>query len=146
MGECAHQVFCLDGSRVCALWDMATLLWLRFTCKTAVIHLEISGRKEHEVRGRLIADALVFKLHELGSPRAVESATHDQDNVALHEVRSGDRSEGAVPEDPARGRDHREERRQDGLALLELIELDERVQKRDGDEDASKVGVLKVCL
>lgn len=87
-------------------------------------------------------------MPEVSPPRpAAEIAnTYNEHNVTLHKVRRGDRGERRVPDDSARGWYHRQEGREDSLGLLELIELDERVEEGHADEDAAEVRILEVVL
>jgi hypothetical protein len=54
--------------------------------------------------------------------------------------------EGPVTQDAAGRRNHSEEGRKDRLRLLQLVELDECVDKSDCDEDATEISVRFVIL
>lgn len=54
--------------------------------------------------------------------------------------------ERSVTQDAAGRWNHSEEGRKDRFRLLQLVELDECVDKSDCDEDAAEVSVLRVIL
>lgn len=54
--------------------------------------------------------------------------------------------EGSVTQDAAGRRNHSEEGRKDRLRFLQLVELDECVEKGDSDEDTTEISVLYVTL
>ena len=75
-----------------------------------------------------------------------DATTHDENEVALDQIGRGERDERAITDHTTGRGDHREEGRQNGFGLLELVELDERVQERHTNQDAAEVGVCKVIL
>ena len=74
------------------------------------------------------------------------ATTYDKNEVAFDQIGGGERDEGAITDHTTRRGDHREEGRQNGLGLLELVELDERVQERHTNQDAAEIGVCEVIL
>jgi hypothetical protein len=123
----AYQVLGLDRAVLAPVGERDALLRLGLAGEGRVVDLEVRRAEEDEVGGGLVAHA-------------------DEDDVALDEVRRGHGLERAGADDAARGRDHGEEGRENRLGLLELVELDERVEERDGDEDPAEVRVRKVVL
>lgn len=78
--------------------------------------------------------------------KKARNRTYQKHNIALHKASSWDILEGSVTQDAAGRRNHSEEGRKDSLRLLQLVELDECVEKSDCDEDATEIGVLYVTL
>ena len=80
------------------------------------------------------------------SREASTKYTNQKHNIAFHKASSRGVLEGPITQDTAGRRNHGEERRKDSLRLLQLVELDECVEKSDCDEDATEIGVLYVTL
>lgn len=140
-----HQVFRIHRAYSSSIRFWLTFLRLRFSCETTIVNLQIRGREKNQVRRGLVANTLMSEV-SLMRPAAEISNTYDENNVALHKVRRGDRGERRVPDDSARGWYHCQKRCEDSFGLLELIELDECVEEGHGDEDAAEIRVREVVL
>ena len=79
-------------------------------------------------------------------PHCTKKQTHHKHHVALDKICRGNRCEGAIADDTARRRDKGKERLQNSLGLLQLVELDERIEKGNPNKNATKVCVLKAIL
>ena len=72
--------------------------------------------------------------------------TYKKYDVTLDEILCRDRHKVSISDSAAGRWDHSQETGEDGLGLLELIELNERVQKGYRDQDATEIRVLEVFL
>ncbi len=78
--------------------------------------------------------------------KLARNGTYQKHNIASHEARSRNVLDGSVTYDATRWWNHGEEGRKDRFRLLQLVELDECVEKRDSDENTTKICVLCVIL
>jgi len=78
--------------------------------------------------------------------KQARDGTYQKYDVSFDKVGGRNAAEGPITHDTAGWRNHGEEGCKDGLRLLQLVELDERVEKRDYDENATEISVLYVIL
>ena len=79
-------------------------------------------------------------------PNCTKKQTHHKHHVALDKICRGNRCEGAIADDTARWWDKGKERLQNSLGLLQLVELDERVEEGHCDEDTTEIRILEAVL